>query len=219
MFESSKYAGLYLSNPRVLVSQLLRLQGYRDYTRIRPIIRNSAMEAILVLEENVIPQGFFLLEEIHSLHNGKLYLKSGAEFRCNAFDERLNSSTHLVFFILTLGEKIDWAINRSATSKVDPLAALFLETACWLGIEVVTREIRGILVRYANKARFRLGSRMAPGYTYKIRSKNKYSQWDLTDQVPLFDLFNEYQIPVELMESCAMLPRMSRSGVFPLKPC
>jgi len=40
----------------------------------------------------------------------------------------------------------------------------------------------------------------------------------LLEQKPLFELFSDTKLPVRLMESCAMYPKKSRSGLYGLRP-
>ena len=41
--------------------------------------------------------------------------------------------------------------------------------------------------------------------------------WELEEQKILFGLFDKESISIRLTDSCTMLPRMSRSGIFGLK--
>ena len=58
----------------------------------------------------------------------------------------------------------------------------------------------------------RITSRMGPGYSY--RHDSHVCTWPLEEQLSLFGLFGETALPVTVMESSAMLPKMSRSGLF-----
>ena len=56
--------------------------------------------------------------------------------------------------------------------------------------------------------------RMGPGYSYKV--DGGLEMWSLEDQRQLFEVFEGVDLPVRLLESCAMLPKMSRSGLYGL---
>ena len=56
---------------------------------------------------------------------------------------------------------------------------------------------------------------MAPGYSYHLDSGT--CEWPLEEQKALFDLFRHATLPVRLLESCAMLPKMSRTGLYALR--
>ena len=60
-------------------------------------------------------------------------------------------------------------------------------------------------------------NRMAPGYTFPSKIYRKRIMWELEEQKILFRLFDKECISIRLTDSCTMLPRMSRSGIFGLK--
>jgi hypothetical protein len=96
--------------------------------------------------------------------------------------------------------------------KFDLLEALFLETAGWLSIEQTTRSFVAALHRWARLSGFRVSPRMGPGYEYHVDGRQV--RWRLEDQGPLFSVFDSDPLPVRLLDSYAMLPKMSRSGLF-----
>jgi cobalamin-dependent methionine synthase I len=63
-----------------------------------------------------------------------------------------------------------------------------------------------------------LGPRLGPGYSYKRPGSSDGARvmWPLEQQRELFALFAGSALPVELMESAAMRPKMSRSGLIGL---
>jgi hypothetical protein len=42
--------------------------------------------------------------------------------------------------------------------------------------------------------------------------------WPLEEQPALFGLFGNAELPVSLMSSCAMSPKLSRSGLYGIRP-
>ncbi len=113
--------------------------------------------------------------------------------------------------MLTLGAAFDEAI--SARMAEEPVDALFLDTAGWLSIERATRDLAQAIDR-ALAPRLRSGGRLGPGYDY--RAEEGRQRWPLEEQRELFSVFRGSPLPVELLESCAMMPKMSRSGLFAL---
>jgi hypothetical protein len=57
---------------------------------------------------------------------------------------------------------------------------------------------------------------MGPGYAYRVGSLQV--DWPLEDQRELFTLLEGGPLPVTLMSSCAMFPKLSRSGLFGVAP-
>ena len=58
--------------------------------------------------------------------------------------------------------------------------------------------------------------RMGPGYTY--RHGDVEVGWPLEEQKTLFEVFDGIDLPVHVMDSCAMTPKMSRTGIYGLSP-
>jgi hypothetical protein len=98
----------------------------------------------------------------------------------------------------------------------DLLEGVLLETAGWLAIEDATRQFRTHLREESLRRKHRITSRLGPGYSYK--NGNAMCSWPLEEQPELFSLFGEAALPVSLMRSCAMQPKMSRSGMFGIAP-
>ena len=92
----------------------------------------------------------------------------------------------------------------------------FLESAAWLGVEDATKQFVLIVRKWATQHNARISRRLGPGYSYPVEGRQ--IQWELHDQQPLFASFGDAGIPVRLLESSAMLPKMSRSGLFGLIP-
>ena len=57
-----------------------------------------------------------------------------------------------------------------------------------------------------------MSPRLGPGYSYKLDGRSVL--WPLEQQQPLFEMFARDDVDIELLESCAMLPKISRSGLF-----
>ena len=96
---------------------------------------------------------------------------------------------------------------QALSSDGNVLDLLFLETAGWLGVEEATRLLVTRLRSWAKEHGYGLTRRFAPGY----------GAWPLTGQQSLFSLFQGIALSVQLLESCAMLPSMSRSGMWGIR--
>ena len=93
--------------------------------------------------------------------------------------------------------------------------ALLLDTAGWLAIESVTRQFSERLKADCETVGLRLTRRMGPGYTYRVG--REMAPWGLEEQAGLFRVLGEEVSPVTVLESGAMLPKMSRSGLYGLR--
>lgn len=206
--------------PHIDPARILRVHRYRDHSKVRPIIRQAAQTAAETALGLCSPDARYVTQPIDKLDGGRLALASGITFTCSAFARHLPDAMHLLAFVMTIGPDLDANVSKLIEDDDDfqPLEALFLETAGWLAIETATKQMAAALKeRYAERG-WRLSLRMGPGYDYPSSNGSRRERWDLTEQRGLFAMFGADQPPVELMDSCAMKPKMSRSGVFGLSP-
>ena len=217
MFNFSKFECIRFPIPDLKIDSVLRAQGYRKNHKVKLVIRQAASLSVKRLRDTAAPQGFFFFEQIKALNGNKLKMNSGIEFDCPVFEDMLSGSTHLISFVLTLGKEVDEKICGYVGDADEPLANLFLETAARLCLELVMRQARIKLTEFSRLNQMVLGKRMAPGYSYKEKITNNRIMWDLTEQANLFKMFRGFEIPVKLMESSTMIPKMSRSGIFGLR--
>jgi hypothetical protein len=192
-------------------NRMLRTQGYRNLGAVRPAIRRAAESCASLAAKLVAPSVHYRRAPIERIDGERIVLREGGGFSCAAFPKMLGDSQEVIVFVLTLGQPLD-AATIELMEKFDLLEALFLETAGWLSIELATKSFVGALHRWARPSGFHLSSRMGPGYAYRVEGRE--ARWRLEDQVPLFSLFDAVELPVRLLDSCAMLPKMSRSGLF-----
>ena len=150
-----------------------------------------------------------------SLVDGILTLENGVTFRNEAFHRHLEGAREVVVTIATMGRALDDEVI-GMMDRFEPLEALFLETCGWLGVEQTAKQFGDFLRGLVHPNGLRVCCRMAPGYSYRIGEREV--RWPLEDQRQVFDAFSGIDLPVRLLESCAMLPKMSRSGIYGLAP-
>ena len=198
----------------VRVEPMLRIQGYTDLSRVRKVIRETAQAMALMAQCCFQPDVRYLRIPVSDCRNGVLSLETGTVFNCEAFSKFLPSCHEVVVFVLTIGEQFDRELD-DLQSEDKILEALFLENAGWLGVESVTRRFSQYLREQAGEHREKMTRRLSPGYSFKLESG--ISEWSLYEQTELFALFEGKSMPVTTLESGAMIPKMSRSGLYGIK--
>jgi hypothetical protein len=196
--------------PRDIViptAPLLRMQGYRDLTRVRPRVRKIAETAAAAAQSLLTPMAHYRRVRIAECTAAALRLETGTVFHSGRFAKALIGCAEVVAFVVTLGPGLDDEVD-ALTCRDDLVAALFLETAGWLAIERATKQMAAHLWARAGAEGLRLGRRLAPGY----------ADWPLPEQAPFFALFAGIDLPVRLLESSVMIPKKSRSGLYGLAP-
>ena len=192
---------------------MLRIHGYSDLGRVRPTIRRTAETVAALAESLLAPEVCYRRVAITACNGSALILEPGTVFHSDAFSKFMSGCTEVVVFVLTIGTNLDREIqDRLNDDKL--LEALFLETAGWLSVEETTKSFAQHLRKQVQADGHRLTRRMGPGYSYKVDRKR--CDWALEEQQLLFRLFDGTPLSVRLLESCAMIPKMSRSGLYGL---
>lgn len=195
--------------------QVLRIQGYRDLERVRKRVRAAAEQATENVATCITPEVVSRTLEVQSLDTELLVLGDNTRLECPVFARYLKNSTRAIVFVMTLGESFDEFLNDQL-QRDELLDAVLLESAGWMAIEALTRRFTEILRDQAGDQGLRITRRMSPGYTY-VLGKQRH-QWQLEQQQALFEVFADVSLPVRLLESSAMVPKMSRSGMIGLRP-
>lgn len=200
--------------------RVLKVHRYPDPAAVRPEIKAAAetwsARAVELMQAEIYYKRF----PVRSCGPDALSIAGGApvkdtSFSCGAFGRYLAGSSEVVVFILSTGMALDEEV-RARIDDFDLLEALFLETSGWLGIEAATAAFARHLRAEVAPEGLAITSRMGPGYSYRINGEQV--SWSLEEQKQLFDLFADVNPPVELLESCAMMPKLSRSGLYGLVP-
>jgi hypothetical protein len=200
---------------RVGVDRMLRIQGYSAPQSVRPAVREAAERNALRAEGLFDPAVCYRRIPVLSCEQGTLALAGDTRLHCGAFTRYLSAAREVAVFVTTAGARIDGELAR-LHGEQELLDMLFLETAGWLGVEEITKAFILHLRTRAAEDALRLTRRMGPGYSYKADGVT--ADWPLEEQQALFSLFGASTLPVQLLESCAMLPKMSRSGLVGLVP-
>ena len=201
--------------PVVSAERILKIQGYADVGRVRPVIRRTAESMAAIAASLSEPAIGWRRIAIVSLEAARVELEGGAWMHCAAFGSHLRGCDAIAAFALGLGPALPQRVVDLAEAG-DLLEGLLLETAGWLAIEDATRQFK-VHLRESMLARgCRITSRMGPGYSYRIGGR--MHTWNLEEQRELFALLGDEALPVRLMASCAMTPKMSRSGLYGIAP-
>ena len=201
--------------PSIDPLKMLRIHGYKDMDTVRPVIRKTAEAISKRAAMLMTPIVYFRRVRVVDCDANGIKLANGLAFENHAFAHYLSGAAEVVVVIITVGKGLDdEVIGCMDGDEFEPLEALFLETAGWLGIELATRSFVSHLSDLVEPEGLRPTQRMGPGYSYKV--DGGLEMWSLEDQRQLFEVFDGVDLPVRLLESCAMLPKMSRSGLYGL---
>ena len=199
----------------ILAERMLRIQGYTQPERVRPAVRRAAEHAAITMEQLVDPDVRYRRVAVEACTTEALQLAGGTALHCPAFARFLGSCPVVVVFLLTAGARVDEELDR-LNDDGQLLEMLFLETAGWLAVEEITKAFAMHLRTAAREKGMKITRRMGPGYSYTSRQGE--AMWPLEEQRHLFALLDDGNLPVDMLESCAMKPKMSRSGLIGMAP-
>jgi hypothetical protein len=199
----------------IRVEPLLRIHGYSKPDQVRRDVREHAERAVARANEVIEPAVVYEQLPIAHCDEHKLVLSTGTAFEHSVFSKYLSTNNEVIVFALTVGAGFDLLVT-DLLGQEEILDALFLETAGWLGLEGVTKSFAQYLRESAKGQNLRITRRLGPGYFYPVNGKKVI--WRLEDQHSLFDLLNDTPLPIGLLESGAMQPKLSRSGLYGLVP-
>lgn len=192
----------------ITVDTVLKVQGYADTSRVRPAVRAVAEAVTAVANRILTAEVRYRRIGILSISDGVLALDDGSQFHCRAFDRYLAGCREVVVFVLALGGSFE-RIARNFSVGNQMLEAILFEATGWMAVEQATKKF----VRHLGECEgLKLTRRMAPGYSFP--GSLEPDEWPLTEQAGLFALFAGVDLPLRLLESCAMTPKMSRSGLY-----
>ncbi len=199
---------LDLKRPPVDPDRILRLQKYRKPERVSPVVKETARAMASLAESLVEPHGWLRRVPIRAVGpDGPVQAAGGIEFHSRKLARVLRAATEAVLIVLTIGP----ALERRADELVSDeqlVEGLLLDTAGWVAIDALIKDVRQRLGSEARARGLRLTARMAPGF----------ADWALDQQRILFSALAESNLSVHLTEACIMLPRKSVSGVYGLIP-
>jgi len=196
----------------VRTERILRIQGYTDPSRVRPAIQKAADWAAQTIADLATPSVGFKRLGFRCRGGDRIELSDGTVCHGTALVHELTGCDVVVVFVQTLGDGPDKNVIELLERGEDLLEALLLETAGWLALEESIRQFKEQLSADATRRGRRLRKRLGPGYTYKLPGGPV--MWPLLDQRNLFAVFADGELPVRLLDSCAMQPKLSRSGLF-----
>ncbi len=210
------FASFAPKRAEVHADRILRIQGYSDLNRVRPVIRRTAADMAALASSLSEPGVAYRYVAIRELRDDGVELEhEGVTFHCEAFVRLLDGCTEVAPFVLTAGAGLSDKVIELVEDG-DLLEGVLLETAGWLAIEDATRQFKTHLREESLRRKHRITSRLGPGYSYKHGEGT--CMWPLEEQPALFAVFGDAPLPVSIMRSCAMQPKMSRSGMFGIAP-
>ena len=188
--------------------QILRAH-YPDLAPVAAEVRATAAQMAAHALEIARPTGWVRHVPVREVDGVRVELEGGATLTSATLANLLRESPAVQVFVVTLGPRIDERVHE-LFEAMDGLEGLFLDTAGWVVVQSALSSVRKKCAAKARSGGCRLTRRIGPGYL----------DWPLEEQAIVFRALaaGGNLKPVEVLDSGAILPEKTLTGLFGLIP-
>ena len=165
-------------------------------------IAKSLDESLVKAKALSKPNYIRTVKKITAAGEDFIELEGGIKFSSGKIPKYIKGASHIVIFLVTIGEKIESAAGVLTKGK-EPLAGYLLDRIGSFAVESLAESVeKKIRIDYL-KIKKSASKRYSPGYC----------DWPIEEQRVLAEVLDFYKIGVTLNESCMMRPKKSISAV------
>jgi hypothetical protein len=188
--------------------QVLRAH-YPDLAPVAAEVRATAAAMAAYALEIARPLGWLRQVAVRAVGSTRVELEGDAVLNSATLANLLRESSAVQLFVVTLGPQIDARVHQ-LFEAMDGLEGLFLDTAGWVAVQSALSAVRKRCAAKARSEGYRLTRRIGPGYL----------DWPLEEQAIVFRALagGDALAPIEVLESGAILPEKTLTGLFGLIP-
>jgi hypothetical protein len=188
--------------------QILRAH-YPDLTPVAAEVRATAAAMAAHALEIARPAGWVRQVAVRDIDGTRVELDGGAMLTSATLASLLQGSPAVQLFVVTLGPQVDERVHQ-LFEAMDGLEGLFLDTAGWVVVQSALSAVRRRCAATARSEGYRLTRRIGPGYL----------DWPLEEQSIVFRALaaGDTLPPLEVLDSGAILPEKTLTGLFGLIP-
>jgi hypothetical protein len=188
--------------------QVLRAH-YPDLAPVAAEVRATAAAMAAHALEIARPLGWLRQVAVRAVGSTRVELEGDAVLNSATLANLLRESSAVQLFVVTLGPQIDARVHQ-LFEAMDGLEGLFLDTAGWVAVQSALSAVRKRCAAKARSEGYRLTRRIGPGYL----------DWPLEEQAIVFRALagGDALAPIEVLESGAILPEKTLTGLFGLIP-
>ena len=188
--------------------QILRAH-YPDLAPVAAEVRATAAAMAAHALEIAHPVGWLRQLAVCHIEGARVELDGGANMTSATLARLLQESPAVQLFVVTLGPQVDERVHQ-LFEAMDGLEGLFLDTAGWVVVQSALSAVRRRSATRARSEGYRLTRRIGPGYL----------DWPLEEQAIVFRALaaGDTLPPIEVLDSGAILPEKTLTGLFGLVP-
>ncbi|MDH5695069.1 MAG: hypothetical protein OEZ00_00425 [Dehalococcoidia bacterium] len=189
--------------------EVLRWEGFRGYSEIRPEIKSLILELLASVKEAHLlePAVAYEIYPITGMSQRQLSLEGNAVVHGSLLPSLLPEAKELAAVVCTIGPKLEKQVT-DYFNRGEPLRGMLLDGIGSAAVDSVTQEVCKFMAGEASSRGYQASSPINPG----MPGLPITEQWQLLKMVPA------REIGVDLTSSAIMVPRKSTSMVIGIGP-
>lgn len=181
--------------------EIYRLSGIKDYNKpFSPKLEKIIDEKIEQVCHLIDAKSLYLIKDISEINDEKIFFSDTSYLNVKSFRPFMSSIKKIAITLCTLGEPLDKEVD-SLNNKGSYTEALILDIIGSVAVEEVANKINFIICEKAKNYGLETSQRFSPGY----------GNFDLSEQLNIFNIINAKKIRVSLTNSFMMIPKKSIS--------
>ncbi len=190
-------------------NELLRRQGIREYSRLRPGIKSLFREVLAAMRSDSLlePAIAYEIYPIREVRNTRVLLEGNVALDGRMLASLLAEAEELAAIVCTIGPRLEKKVTEYFRQE-EPVRGLLLDGAGSAAVDSLIQEVCKLMMHEAPSRGYQASSPLGPGM----------SGFPISEQFPLFQLVPAGEIGVRLTPSGVMLPQKSASMVIGTGP-
>jgi hypothetical protein len=189
--------------PEIKPQRIYQLLGYNGNPILSRNIKNRVMENIYLSHEILKPEALYTERGIKEICDDTLILNDDMKFKSNGLIHAVRKCQKVIVFLVTIGKKLDWKIDKLMNEK-RLTEAYLLDSIGSVAVEEAAAGLQRVIDEDLQNQFKKTSLRFSPGYC----------DWKLQEQKMIFNILDADLVGVKLSPSYLMSPRKSISGIF-----
>jgi hypothetical protein len=189
--------------------EVLRRQGFREHSKIRPEIKSIILELLATVESAHLlePAAAYEHYEVTEMSHSQVSLEGDRTIHGSLLHRVFPGAKELAIVVCTIGPKLEKQVTDYSKSG-ETLRSTLLDGIGSAAVDMLIPEVCRRIATEASSRGHQASSPVSPGWP----------GLPLTEQWNLFELVNTKEIRVSLTASGIMVPRKSVSMVIGIGP-
>jgi len=190
-------------------NEVLRREGFRGYSRVRPEIKNLVLELLESTESTHLlePTTAYEIYPVTGMDPDRVLLKGDAVVSGSLIPSTFPEAKELAAIVCTIGPGLEKQVTEYSRGG-ETLRAMLLDGIGSAAVDILVQEACRFISREASKRGLQAGSPVNPGMP----------DLPITEQWNLLGLAHAGDIGLSLTSSGIMVPRKSTSMIIAIGP-